>query len=118
MPPLPGMIPPVPKPPGAPPVPGAGIPKPPGGMPPPPPPPGKGPGAPPAPKGSKAPPPLPVGATAPKITTAAEREAEVVAELDAMDPAEKKIIELLANPVYAKFAKLFKMKVPLATVMN
>jgi hypothetical protein len=52
------------------------------------------------------------------IMTAAAAAEEKKREEAAMDPDDLKRIQLQENPLYQRFAKLFKMKVPLATVMN
>ena len=61
------------------------------------------------------PPPLPVSATAPPLADAGA-DAQDVAAPEELDPVEAKKEELLADPAFAKFVKLYKMKVPLLNI--
>ena len=110
------------KPPPPPPKMGLGLPPPPpppGGAPPPPPPPPPGgfkpPAAPPsamglAPPTSLPPPPPPGPPGAPPQDQAVAPEQ--------LDPAEAKRQELLQDPGFAKYVKLYKMKIPLVSIRN
>ena len=69
---------------------------------------------PPVPVAGNMPPPLPVGATAPPLAGAGD--GQDVAAPEELDPIEAKKEELLADPAFAKFVKLYKMKVPLLNI--
>lgn len=91
-------------------------PPPPGGAPPPPPPPPAAGGKPPPlPSGAQAPSPPPAPSGGPPPPGGAPDQAEAPEQLD---PDEARRQELLQDPGFAKYVKLYKMKVPLLSIRN
>ena len=88
--------------------------------PPPPPPPNitTVPKPPPVPK-SNAPPPAPAAAADnPETAAAIEKAQQDMPVEEELDPEEKRRQELLEDPGFAKFVKLYKMKVPILSIIN
>lgn len=73
------------------------------------------------PVGVPKPPPLPTGKPPPSAPVAAplpEGAQDLPVQEEELDPDEKRRQELLAEPAFAKFVKLYKLKVPIQSLLN